>query len=171
MKETITDLKSSWLLDKFSLSAPLKTYREKYGKSVCQYWCVKGLAVYGSEDQLSFTWLGQNEVTWNFASSPSLVRILYHCRLTSPPLPPIAFFLDKQIDNPNRVKRIFCFCLTLVCVHGAFQENPYHLQAGCCQGLVPPVFQNCTGHLEICGESKKCIKVTFNISPWGWLAS
>ena len=106
-----------------------------------------------------------------FCFLPSLVRILYHCRLTSPPLPPIAFFLDKQIDNPNRVKRIFCFCLTLVCVHGAFQENPYHLQAGCCQGLVPPVFQNCTGHWVICGESKKCTKVTFNISPWGWLAS
>ena len=45
-------------------------YREKYGKSEYQYWCVKGLAVYGSEDQLSFTWLGQNEVTWNFASFP-----------------------------------------------------------------------------------------------------
>ena len=70
MKETISNLKSSWLLDKFSLSAPLKTYREKYGKSVYQYWCVKGLAVYGSEDQLSFTWLGQNEVTWNLASFP-----------------------------------------------------------------------------------------------------
>ena len=37
IKEMITNLKSSWFLNKFSLSAPQEMYREQYGEYA--YWC------------------------------------------------------------------------------------------------------------------------------------
>ena len=42
IKEMITNLRRSWLLSKFFLSAPLEMYREQYGEYA--YWCygVKG---------------------------------------------------------------------------------------------------------------------------------
>ena len=42
IKEMITNSRSSWLLNKFSLSAPQEMYREQYGEYA--YWCegVKG---------------------------------------------------------------------------------------------------------------------------------
>ena len=37
IKEMITDYRSSWLLDKFSLSAPKEMHKEQYGEYA--YWC------------------------------------------------------------------------------------------------------------------------------------
>ena len=37
IKEMITNLRISWLLNKFSLSAPWEMYGEEYGEY--QYWC------------------------------------------------------------------------------------------------------------------------------------
>ena len=41
MKKMITKLISSWLLNKFSLSAPLEMYREQYGEYAHWCYCVK----------------------------------------------------------------------------------------------------------------------------------